>query len=125
VAASLGALVPVVKFEGDAVFAAGGEPPADDTSLLTAIVDTYVGFRQRQRAISVATSCDCDACRKIPDLELPLHPPITRRPAGLRTSSHSAWNVCPEALVRPPDAPRVESLRARRASQPVDRPAER
>ena len=70
VAGSLGPVVPVVKFEGDAVFAAGGDPPADDVSLLTAIVDTYVGFRRRQRAISVATSCECEACRKIPELEL-------------------------------------------------------
>jgi hypothetical protein len=70
VSAALGAVVPVTKFEGDAVFCAGGEPVADDTSLLTAIVNTYVAFRRRQRAISVATSCGCDACRKIPDLEL-------------------------------------------------------
>jgi len=72
VAATLGAVVPVVKLEGDAVFCAGGEPAADDTMLLTAIVDTYVAFQRRRRAISVATSCPCDACRRIPDLELKL-----------------------------------------------------
>jgi hypothetical protein len=70
VAAALGAVVPVAKLEGDAVFCAGGEP--DDVALLTAIVDTYIAFRRRQRAISIATSCGCEACRKIPDLELKL-----------------------------------------------------
>jgi hypothetical protein len=70
VADSLGAVVPVAKFEGDAVFCAGGDPPADDVTLLTAIVDTYVVFRRRQRQMSIATSCECGACRRIPDLEL-------------------------------------------------------
>src|SRR3954454_1405484 len=72
VATALGAVIPVVKFEGDAVFCAGGEPPAGDTELLTAVVDTYLAFQRRRRAISLATSCPCDACRKIPDLELKL-----------------------------------------------------
>ncbi len=72
VAEALGAVVPVAKIEGDAVFCAGGEPPADTTAVFTAVVDTYVAFRRRQRAISVATSCTCEACRRIPDLELKL-----------------------------------------------------
>jgi hypothetical protein len=72
VADTLGGVVPVVKLEGDAVFCAGGDPPADDTALFTAIVDTYVAFQRRRRAIAVATSCPCDACRRIPELDLKL-----------------------------------------------------
>lgn len=70
IAEVLGAVVPVAKLEGDAVFCAGGDPPADAKAVFGAVADTYVAFRRRQRAIAIATSCGCEACRRIPDLEL-------------------------------------------------------
>jgi uncharacterized protein YndB with AHSA1/START domain len=42
----------------------------DGAGLLTALQSCYFAFERRQRTISVATSCECDACRRIPDLNL-------------------------------------------------------
>jgi hypothetical protein len=59
----------LAKFEGDAVFCfERGE--LDGESLMTAVQSCYFAFMRRQRTISVATSCECDACRRIPELNL-------------------------------------------------------
>jgi uncharacterized protein YndB with AHSA1/START domain len=62
----------LAKLEGDAVFCCDRDEKADGASLLTAIQSCYFAFARRQRTISVATSCECDACRRIPELDLKL-----------------------------------------------------
>jgi uncharacterized protein YndB with AHSA1/START domain len=57
----------LAKLEGDCVFSAGA---IDDVGLRTAIETTYRAFRARRRAIALATSCACDACSRIDDLDL-------------------------------------------------------
>ncbi|HWG08273.1 MAG TPA: DUF2652 domain-containing protein [Solirubrobacteraceae bacterium] len=65
VAESLGASLRVAKLEGDAVFCSG-----QDAALLERLHDTYAAFATRQRTIAQNTSCECEACRRIPDLDL-------------------------------------------------------
>jgi len=65
VAERLGSSLPVAKLEGDAVFCSGS-----DASLLEHLHETYAAFAGRQRTIALNTSCACDACRRIPDLDL-------------------------------------------------------
>lgn len=65
VADRLGRSLSVVKLEGDAVFCRG-----DSDSLLADLTDCYLGFAGRQRTISMNTSCGCNACRRIPELDL-------------------------------------------------------
>jgi uncharacterized protein YndB with AHSA1/START domain len=60
----------LAKLEGDAVFCFDPEDRASGEDLVTAIQSCYFAFERRQRTISVATSCECDACRRIPDLNL-------------------------------------------------------
>ena len=38
--------------------------------LLDTIERCYFGFRRRRRDVRQATSCECNACARIPDLEL-------------------------------------------------------
>ena len=38
--------------------------------LLDTIERCYFGFRRRRRDVRQATSCPCDACVRIPDLDL-------------------------------------------------------
>jgi Protein of unknown function (DUF2652) len=54
----------LAKLEGDAVFCCDPDDKVDGPSLLTAIQSCYFAFARRQRTISTATSCDCDACRQ-------------------------------------------------------------
>lgn len=69
VAGQLAGPLELAKLEGDAVFCfERGE--LDGESVLTTIQSTYFAFARRQRTISVATSCECDACRRIPELNL-------------------------------------------------------
>jgi Protein of unknown function (DUF2652) len=42
----------------------------DGSLLLDAIERCYFGFRRRRRDVRQATSCQCNACRRIPDLNL-------------------------------------------------------
>jgi uncharacterized protein YndB with AHSA1/START domain len=55
----------IVKLEGDAVFCCG-----EGDSLLEQLQDCYVTFALRQKTIALNTSCECDACRRIPELDL-------------------------------------------------------
>lgn len=57
------------KLEGDAVFWFDrGE--GDPSALLPTIDACYVTFRRRVRTIAAQTTCECNACRRIPELDL-------------------------------------------------------
>ena len=58
------------KLEGDAWFAYALEGRIDGPMLLDAVDQGYFAFRRRLRDIEQATSCPCNACRRIPELNL-------------------------------------------------------
>jgi carbon monoxide dehydrogenase subunit G len=61
----------LVKLEGDAIFAhAPGTQIQRGESLLELIESTYVAFRDRVDGIMRHTTCECNACRAIPTLDL-------------------------------------------------------
>lgn len=60
----------LAKLEGDAAFMAAPESEIDGSLLLDTIERCYFGFRRRRRDVRQATSCECDACVRIPDLNL-------------------------------------------------------
>ncbi len=64
-------LLTLSKLEGDAVFAYALESqmPRGET-LLELLEATYVAFRGRVEAIHRRTTCECNACRAIPTLDL-------------------------------------------------------
>jgi hypothetical protein len=69
----VGALQPsfaLAGLEGDAVFAYSPTAVVDGSVLLDVIEGTYFAFRRRLAAIERATNCDCDACRRLPILDL-------------------------------------------------------
>jgi len=66
---SLTSRLALAKLEGDAVFCYDRDSEdADGLSLLTLMEGCYFAFHERQRDIKHATTCDCDACRLIPQL---------------------------------------------------------
>jgi class 3 adenylate cyclase len=64
----------LAKLEGDAAFmfmsAKTADSPVDGSMLLDTIERCYFGFRRRRRDVRQATSCECNACSRIPDLDL-------------------------------------------------------
>jgi uncharacterized protein YndB with AHSA1/START domain len=58
------------KLEGDAAFTFTPAEQLDGSLLLDAVERCYFGFRRRRRDVRQATSCECDACVRIPDLDL-------------------------------------------------------
>jgi hypothetical protein len=87
--AVVGALRPafrLAKLEGDAAFTYAPGETIDGSFLLDTVERCYFGFRRRRRDIRQATSCECRACSRIPDLDLKfvIHHgiAITRRMAG-------------------------------------------
>jgi hypothetical protein len=62
----------ISKLEGDAAFAYALESEIEASMLLDTIDETYFAFRSRLRDIRQATTCDCNACRLIPNLDLKL-----------------------------------------------------
>jgi uncharacterized protein YndB with AHSA1/START domain len=59
------------KLEGDAIFAyAQQEKLARGETLLEMIESTYAAFKDHQEAIRRRTTCQCNACRNIPSLDL-------------------------------------------------------
>jgi uncharacterized protein YndB with AHSA1/START domain len=60
----------LAKLEGDAAFMAGPAEQLDGSVLLDTIERCYFGFRRRRRDVRQATSCECDACVRIPNLDL-------------------------------------------------------
>jgi len=60
----------LAKLEGDAAFMFMTAETVDGSMLLDTIERCYFGFRRRRRDVRQATSCECDACARIPDLDL-------------------------------------------------------
>ena len=59
------------KLEGDAIFAyAPGEKLARGETLLELVESTYAAFTDQREAIRRRTTCQCNACRNIPSLDL-------------------------------------------------------
>lgn len=58
------------KLEGDAAFTYLPGEEVDGSALQDTVEGTYVAFRQRLRSIGQASSCECNACIRIPDLDL-------------------------------------------------------
>ena len=60
----------LAKLEGDAAFTFATVERIDGSMLLDTIERCYFGFRRRRRDVRQATSCECNACVRIPDLDL-------------------------------------------------------
>jgi uncharacterized protein YndB with AHSA1/START domain len=60
----------LAKLEGDAAFVFAPAEKLDGSMLLDTIERCYFGFRRRRRDVRQATSCECNACLRIPDLNL-------------------------------------------------------
>jgi Protein of unknown function (DUF2652)/Polyketide cyclase / dehydrase and lipid transport len=60
----------LAKLEGDAAFTYMTAERIDGSMLLDMIERCYFGFRRRRRDVRQATSCECNACVQIPDLDL-------------------------------------------------------
>ncbi len=58
------------RIEGDAAFMFATMESIDGSLLLDTIERCYFGFRRRRRDVRQATSCECNACSRIPDLDL-------------------------------------------------------
>jgi uncharacterized protein YndB with AHSA1/START domain len=72
VAGQMGGALRVAKFEGDAVF---GYDPRNrvDADVLVATIDAcYFEFARLRREIEANRACACDACRRVPELDLKL-----------------------------------------------------
>jgi hypothetical protein len=60
----------LAKLEGDAAFVVASPDKVDGSLLLDVLERCYFGFRRRRRDVRQATSCECNACLRIPDLNL-------------------------------------------------------
>jgi len=67
---SLRPLFRLAKLEGDAAFVVLMGERVDGSALLDRIEVTYAAFRRRLRDVQSATTCPCDACSRIPQLDL-------------------------------------------------------
>lgn len=70
VVSALGPNFALAKLEGDATFTYSRAERIDGSMLVDTIERCYFGFRRRRRDVHQATSCDCYACTRIPDLDL-------------------------------------------------------
>jgi uncharacterized protein YndB with AHSA1/START domain len=60
----------LAKLEGDAAFCFAPADKLDGSTLLDTIERCYFSFRRRRRDVKAATSCECNACMRIPTLNL-------------------------------------------------------
>ncbi len=60
----------LAKLEGDAAFAYASDTDVSPTIILDTVEAGYFAFRRRLRDIDNATSCECNACVLIPQLDL-------------------------------------------------------
>ena len=60
-----------VELEGDAVFVFAPDVAVEDSERLVDIMEVcYAAFRTRLEQMSINSSCECTACKAIPDLDL-------------------------------------------------------
>ena len=72
----------LAKLEGDAAFAFRVTESMDGPATQDAVERCYFTFRRRLRDIGQASSCDCNSCTLVPNLDLKLvvhHGPIVRQ----------------------------------------------
>jgi uncharacterized protein YndB with AHSA1/START domain len=62
----------LAKLEGDAAFTYVITPTVDGSGLMDTVERTYFAFRRRLRDIGQASTCDCNACMRMPNLDLKL-----------------------------------------------------
>jgi uncharacterized protein DUF2652 len=67
---ALGPVLTLSKLEGDAAFTYVLEGAFSTSTLLDAIDNAYDAFRRRLRDIQHGTTCPCQACLQLPDLDL-------------------------------------------------------
>jgi uncharacterized protein YndB with AHSA1/START domain len=60
----------LAKLEGDAAFAHASIETVNPSMMLDTVEAAYFAFQQRLRDIVHATTCPCEACIRIPDLDL-------------------------------------------------------
>ncbi len=70
VASSLKQVLSISHLEGDAVLAYALDEDVEGSMLLDAVEETYFAFRSRRRDVTHATTCNCQACARIPNLDL-------------------------------------------------------
>jgi hypothetical protein len=82
VVGSLRPMLKLSKLEGDAAFAYVVTPTVEGSTLQETVEGTYFAFRRRLRDISSASRCECNACIRIPNLDLKVvvhHGPVIRQ----------------------------------------------
>jgi hypothetical protein len=98
----------LAKLEGDAAFTSMTAETVDGSMLLDTIERCYFGFRRRRRDVRQATSCDCDACVRIPDLDqkFVVHhgAAIAQRVAGRQAGPRYSRAARPASLMRSEDS---------------------
>jgi uncharacterized protein YndB with AHSA1/START domain/class 3 adenylate cyclase len=62
----------LAKLEGDAAFTYAMTATVDGSGLMDTVERTYFAFRRRLRDIGQASTCDCNACMRMPNLDLKL-----------------------------------------------------
>jgi len=70
VVGSLRPMLRLAKLEGDAAFAYVVTPAVEGSTLQETVEGTYFAFQRRLRDIASASRCECNACIRIPDLDL-------------------------------------------------------
>ncbi len=64
-------MVELVEFEGDAVYGSISDEDIDRGETVIELFETaYVAFRDRLAGVRRRTTCNCNACRALPDLDL-------------------------------------------------------
>ncbi len=72
----------LAKLEGDAAFCYVMTETVDGSVLMDSVEQTYFAFRRRLRDVAAASTCECNACIRIPSLNLKIlahHGPIGRQ----------------------------------------------
>jgi uncharacterized protein YndB with AHSA1/START domain len=60
----------LAKFEGDAAFVYAPADKIDGALMQDSIEQAYFAFRRRLRSIKQASACECEACRRMPSLDV-------------------------------------------------------